>query len=46
MREETVKIPQGTVVILTVNYNNMSNCATQLSAVLLPNPVRNCSIEL
>lgn len=24
-RDETVAIPQGAVVILTVNYNNMSN---------------------
>ena len=44
-RQEIVTAPQGAVVILTVNYNNMSNWATQLSAVLLPQPVRNCSVE-
>lgn len=36
-RDKTVSIPQGAVVILTVNYNNMSNWATQFSAILLPN---------
>ena len=29
-----------------MNYNNMSNWATQFSAILLPKPVRNCSIKL
>lgn len=45
-REDIVTVPQGTVVILTVNYNNMPNWAKELSAILLPKPVRNCSIEL
>lgn len=45
-RDEIVTVPQGRVIILSVNYNNMSNWATQLSAILLPKPFRNCSIEL
>lgn len=44
MRAEAEKTPQGTLVILTVNYN-MSNCGVQLSAVRLPDPVRTAQLN-